>query len=589
MMPITTRDVILGKYFSALALVWLPNIAIALYSVIIGFFGIVDHTASYTALLGFALFEMALLAVYFFIVASARTRVKAYIICYLIAIVWYFLNFLSVLVPTTRIASLIGFSVVALLAGVISYLLIRKVIISLSVVAFLAAIIGVSFLFVPERFSGAFESFINYHSIFSHLYSFTGGIFNVKGIVFLLVLSCGSVFLSWRCYERKYEKSQTRSCLSLKKITSLGMASLIVCLSLTTIYVSAIVPNRFMTLDSTASHKYSVSTEARDFLSGLDKDVTLYLLEPTDNEGYELYLERLTSSSDKLTLKKVFYADDPMFYISRNISTSSISANSILVECDGSYNYLSYYNLFVYSNEKLGATEMSYSDYSYYLTVFSSSEEYYEYYYSLVYDTTVYFNADSMICSYIEYTAADIIPKSYYMTGHGELSLSEISNPYSELGLLELNITENDIPRDAASILINVPKADITAEEKQKLLEYLECGGQLTFITEQSNLKHVNLCSVLDEYGLSSSEDIVKDIVEPESGEETEIVERSAEFAPTLHTDNDVLYYLDGSNATPYATNATAIKTDNSAKDGLTIIPLLTSSSEAILGDSENT
>ncbi len=584
MMPISTRDVVLGKYFAALALVLMPDVIIACYSVFAGFFDTVDHMASYSSLVGLVLFEAAWLAVCFFVAKSAKSRVFAYMLCYLLCIIWYFLAIVSILIPTTRLASLIGFSVTIVLFCVLLWVATKKILLALVSAAPLAVCLAVAYIKIPNYFAGAFENFINKFSIFDHFNSFTYGLFDLEGILYFLILTSLFVFLTWRAYEKKYEKPNATFSLSLKKATSVGLAALIVCSSLAISCAAAVVPDRFMSFDATTANKNSVSNEAKDFLSGLDKQVTLYLLEPTGMENYELYLKRIVATSDNLTLKKVFYADDPMFYIDRDISTDAISANSIIVECGDKYNYLSYYNLFVYSNEKLGATNMSYSEYSYYHTLFASNENYYEYYYSLIYDTTVYFNADAVLCQYIEYTSADIIPTSYYLTGHGEPSVSGVSNPYSQLGLEEINISENEIPKNAASILINIPQTDISDDERQKLLTYLENGGQLTFITKESNLYHENLCAVLCEYGMSAKAGTVAEIVTPEDGENTDEKEYVTEFSPSLKTDNDVLYRFQG---TPTVIDANAIEIDVSAKEHLTVIPLLISSSESVIENSD--
>ena len=377
----------------------------------------------------------------------------------------------------------------------------------------------------------------------------------------------------------------------MKKATSAGLALLIVASAVTVTCAAAVLPDRFTSYDATLSNKNSVSSEAKEFLSGLDKEVTLYLLEPTGMEDYELYLEKLAATNEGLTLKKVYYADDPNFYIDRDINTDSISANSIIVECGDRYNYLSYYNLFVYSNEKLGVTEMSYNEYAYYRSMFSQyaakDEQYLQSYYSLLYDTTVYFNADRVICTYIEYTAADVIPANYYLTGHGEKDLAAASNPYAQLGLKELSISETDVPVDAASVLVNMPETDITEQEKARLCEYLADGGQITVITNEANLDHKNLCEVLSEYGLSAEKGMVREnetVVDTDTGES--VTEAVTEFAPTVHTDNDVLYYLDGASGfAPIVKNANAIKVDPNAKAGLTVIPLITSSEASFIGE----
>lgn len=586
LMPVTSRDVVLGKYFASLAIVMLPNVLIACYSVFAGFFGNVDHFASYNSLLGLLLFEAAWLAVCTFIAKASRSRVISYVISYAVGIAWYFLAIVSVLIPTARIASLIGFGVCILIICVLLWLATRKLVLAIVSGIALAALLAVSYIVSPASFSGLVEAFIDELSLFAHFNSFSYGLFDIEGVIFFLAFGALFVFLAWRSYEKKHLHKEKRPCLSLKKATSAGLATLLVASTLAVSALAAVVPNRFTSLDATAARKTSVSGEAKEFLSSLDKDVTVYLLEPTGLESYELYLERFCAVSDRLTLKKVFYADTPEFYTDREINIDSISANSLVVESEDRFNYLSYHNLFMYSNETLGATNMTYSEYAYYSQLFSSNEDYYDYYYSLINDTTVYFNADHSLCVYIEYAAADIIPANYYLTGHGEPSIESMSSAYRELGLVPLDISETEIPADAASIFINVPTQDITETERDALLEYLEGGGQLTLTTNEANLDMPNLCAVLAAYGMRAKKGIVCESMSVTAEDGTQTTQTTAEITPTVNFDNDVLYYLDGATGIDITVkNANAITVDESAGQYLTKIPLLESSSESYVGD----
>ena len=75
MMPMSSRDVVLGKYFAALSLILIPDALIACYSVIAGFFGSVDHMASYASVFGLLLFEAAWLSVCMLIGSNAGLEV----------------------------------------------------------------------------------------------------------------------------------------------------------------------------------------------------------------------------------------------------------------------------------------------------------------------------------------------------------------------------------------------------------------------------------------------------------------------------------------------------------------------------------
>ena len=145
-MPISTKDVVLGKYFAALATVMLPTLLLAVFPAIAGFFGEVDHCASYSALIGFLLFQAAWLSVCIFIAKVAKNQLRACIWCYCIGILWYFSSILSVLVPTTRIATLIGLIALIALIAVILYISTKKLYVSVAALAILGIALAISFI-----------------------------------------------------------------------------------------------------------------------------------------------------------------------------------------------------------------------------------------------------------------------------------------------------------------------------------------------------------------------------------------------------------------------------------------------------------
>ncbi len=534
-MPLTSWHIVLGKYLAAFAVVMIPNILIAMFPAISGMFGIADHKASFAALLGFVLFQAAWLAICMFIASAAKSRTRAYIWCYALAVIWYFSTVLSAFIPKKSI-----------------------------------------FVY--------FEDIITSISLFSQLYKFTSGIFSLKGIVFYAVLTIAFVFFAWREHEKKYVPVSKTRAMNFKSAVSLLTAIVIAVSAFAVPLAVAAVPVEYMEFDTTQAGKNSVSNKAREFLQTVDKDVTIYILESTGLSDYELYLNKLAACNKKISLKKIYYSDNAEFYSDKGINTESISANSLVVECGENIYYVSYYNMFYYSNATLGASKMSYTEYRYYYSLFSSSEQYASYLETLVYDTVMYFDADKQICQYIEYATADIIPQNYYLVGHGEASIENSSHPYYGLGIKDLDISGGSIPEDAASIFINKPTSDINDIERDLLIKYLEGGGQLTFVTTEANLHMENLCSVLAKYGMSA-QGIVKENIESEDSDGETTAETN--FSPTVHTDNDILYYVQSSSFAPTVNNANAITVDEDMVKSkyLTDIKLMSSSDKAFIGD----
>ncbi len=580
-LPLRSRDVVIGKYLAALAVLMLPNILLAVFPAFAGMYGLVDHTVSYAALLGLIFFQAALLAVCTYIAKTARGRISAYIKCYVTVVVWYLSAIVSVLIPLSPVASLVCFAIVAVLFAVLLYFVMKSLPISIGVGVGMGAVIALTYTAWGERYAGLFESLLDSFSIFEQLNRFVYGLFNVEGIIYFAALILLFMYLTCRELDKKTKAPRLFKGLTLKSTLSVLTAVILSAAMLAVGCAAYVIPDRYMFFDSTLSGKNSASDKAVDYLSSIDKEVDIYLLEPTGNKDYEVYLEKLTACNKNIMLTKVYNKNTPEFYTERGITAQDITANSVVIETDARKTYLSYLDLFHYSNTTLGASEMTASQYSYYYTMFSSNSQYASYLQSLLYDTVMYFDGDARICECIEYVTADVIPTIYGLSGHGEADMSSASSPYASIGMSSLEISDADIPADASAILINMPTGDISESEKDKLLDYLENGGQLTFITNEANLYMPNLCSILAEYGLTAQKGIVS-----EKNEEEETV---TEFSPVVDTANDILYYLDSvSNLAPTVKDANAITV--TAKDNVTAYPLISTSDKAFIGESsENT
>ena len=580
--PTSTRGVVLGKYLAALALVMIPTSLTALFPLVAGMFSVQDHAQSYVSFLALVLFEAAWLSVCFFIARISKSRLRAGVWCYSLALLWFFSATLTFLIPTTPLASLIAFLIFIPVIGALLWYVSRRTVFSLVVTVVAEALVTVCYFIFTDSFLGLFEEFIRSISIFSHFETFAYGIFEIEGILFYLVVAVLFVFLTWGVHERSYEKRVSPMPISIKKATSLFLAVLLVALSLGVTVAAALAPDTAFSYDISASKRSTVSGEAKEYLKAVDKDVTIYLLESTEIENYELYLENIAACSPRITLERVYYSSNPAFYERNGLAYESVSANSLLIKCGESAQYVSYYNLCKYANPTFNISECTYEEYStytYQVAVNYSNDEATLMAFEL--GTETYFNGDGIICGVIDYLTADVIPTWYYLEGHGELSLNSAANPFAGIAALP---NTGEIPADAAAILINMPTSDISEAERDMLLAYLERGGQLTFVTTPENLSMPNLCALLATYGLSAENKTVEiSVTEKTTNDEGEQIETTGmtdEFIPVINSDNDVFYLLSSiSGFESTVKGANPIVFDQSkatASEFITDIPLLT-------------
>ena len=116
---------------------------------------------------------------------------------------------------------------------------------------------------------------------------------------------------------------------------------------------------------------------------------------------------------------------------------------------------------------------------------------------------------EELIAGAIKIVTSGSLPKIYFLTGHGEKSISNEYYEYAEYLKLtnnyeaaELDLTSVDsVPDDTAIIFLAGPQTDITDDEKAKLPEYAEEGGAMSFFLPpvEEKVRFENIEDVLAE------------------------------------------------------------------------------------------
>lgn len=268
--------------------------------------------------------------------------------------------------------------------------------------------------------------------------------------------------------------------------STLTLAIVLAIAVMANVLVSAL-PASWTQLDTTASSLFSLSGQTESTVSSLTEDVTVYWLvqQGREDSTVETLLNRYESLSDALTVVK----KDPDVYptFAQQYTDEGIYNNSLIVVSGQRSSYISYNDIYEY-------------DYTNYYTTGS-------------YD--VNFAGESALTSAIRYVTDTNLPVLYTLSGHGEEELSSnfknaVAKENISVASLSL-LTVDEIPADAAGILINAPKSDISEEERELLLDYLQNGGRLILLTDpqEEELSRPCLDALTAEYGMTETSGIV--------------------------------------------------------------------------------
>ncbi len=248
-----------------------------------------------------------------------------------------------------------------------------------------------------------------------------------------------------------------------------------------------VLPDSITRFDTTANQLFSISEQTENIVNNLKEDITVYWIVQSGQEDttLETLLGRYESMSSHIHVVK----KDPDVYptfIQQYVS-DGVYNNSLIVESEQRYTYVSYSDIYEY-------------DYSNYYTTYT-------------YD--VNFAGESALTSAVDYVVSDALPKVYALTGHGESELAstfESAVSKENIDLEELSLLASDsVPEDADAVFIYAPQSDISSEEKEILLAYLQEGGHMILITDppQEDTQFMNLMEVMTYYGVSAVDGII--------------------------------------------------------------------------------
>jgi len=245
------------------------------------------------------------------------------------------------------------------------------------------------------------------------------------------------------------------------------------------------IPSSLTQLDISANQIYTLGEQSEQIAASLTDDVTIYIIAETGNEDTTLtaLLDQYEGASDHISVETIDPVVSPNFL--DQYTDDSVYENSLVVVCGDRSRYISYYDIYE-------------TDYSSYYTTGTTSTD---------------FNGESEITSAIDYVTSDDLPIAYQLQGHGEQGLgsseeSAITGENIELEDLNL-LTSDGVPDDCECLIIASPETDITSDEKDTILAYLEDGGCMLLVTDYTEDEMPNLAELMEYYGVTKEDGIV--------------------------------------------------------------------------------
>ncbi len=202
-LPISTGDIVIGKYLAVLLVFLVPMLIIAVYPLIFKQFGDVYLLTSYGAMLAFYLMGAAMIAVGMFISSLTENQGIAAGITIPLLLFNYFSVSLADYVSASAFGSLVVLMVFAAILSFIVYYCTKNDNLGCAIFIVCVLALGISYFFKSELYEGLVPAIMQKLSLFSRFSVFVNGIFDITGIVFYLTVAAFFVFLTIQSLEKR--------------------------------------------------------------------------------------------------------------------------------------------------------------------------------------------------------------------------------------------------------------------------------------------------------------------------------------------------------------------------------------------------
>lgn len=202
-LPITTAQVILGKYLALLAVYLAPLGIISFYPLIFAQFGEVYLPTAYGSILAFFLLGAALMALGVFLSSLTDNQGFAAGISVAVILFNYYSVSLAEYTSSTAFGSLVALVVLAALLGLLVRCLTRNETAAYGTALVLIAALTVAYFVNQSWFEGLLPAIMKKLSLFEQFQSFVNGVFDLTAVVYYLSVTVFFLLLAVQSLEKR--------------------------------------------------------------------------------------------------------------------------------------------------------------------------------------------------------------------------------------------------------------------------------------------------------------------------------------------------------------------------------------------------
>lgn len=202
-LPVSTTDIVLGKYIALIAVYFAPLCFISIYPLIFSQFGEVYLLTAYGTLFAFFIMGAALIALGMFISSLTENQGLAAGIGIAVILFNYFSVSLAEYISSNSFGNMMAiFAVIVILTFTVSNLTKNEVIACIFAAVSMILILVIYFV-NPTVFEGLLPDLMSKLSLYDRFYTFVNGAFDITAVVYYITFAVFFLFLSIQSLEKR--------------------------------------------------------------------------------------------------------------------------------------------------------------------------------------------------------------------------------------------------------------------------------------------------------------------------------------------------------------------------------------------------
>ncbi|MCI9387877.1 MAG: ABC transporter permease [Lachnospiraceae bacterium] len=202
-LPITTTQVVIGKYLALLVIYLIPLCIVAVYPLLFAQYGDVYLLTSYGSIGAFFIMGAALIAVGTFLSSLTENQGFAAGIAIAVLLLNYYSVSLAEHISATAFGSAAALCVLSCLLGLLVRYLTKNEYLAYGTVIVLIAAVVITYFVNSAVYEGLLPDIMKKLSLFERFYTFVSGVFDLTAIVYYLSVIAFFLFLSVQSLEKR--------------------------------------------------------------------------------------------------------------------------------------------------------------------------------------------------------------------------------------------------------------------------------------------------------------------------------------------------------------------------------------------------